>query len=131
MESDSLHRNTEVELPASSHTANTQSLQRNTESELCSSSHSDSGTIGDPVLAKDCEVLLRRDFIQHSKVRANTKLEFQSLLYILNSPLQLSMGRSIHYLKSHKWLGYSVRLDACLCLPCSLFRDDESALSFV
>ena len=24
-----------------------------------------------------------------------------------------------------------MRLDACLCLPCSLFGDDESALSFV
>ena len=36
------------------------------------------------------------------------------------------------YLQLHKWLGYSVQLDGCLCLPCCLFGSDaENAKNFV
>ena len=37
-----------------------------------------------------------------------------------------------HYLQSYKWLGYSVKLNACLCLPCCLFGSvADNAQNFV
>ena len=35
------------------------------------------------------------------------------------------------YLECYKWLGYSVKLDACLCLSCSLFGEARDAQNFV
>ena len=45
-------------------------------------------------------------------------------------PSKVEYGKlfQYHYLKSFCWLGYSVQLDGCLCLPCCLFRHDSDSV---
>ena len=78
---------------------------------------------------------LIENICQKSKVRVNTTFpELQSFWYL--SILYYNwVGKKCafqhHYLKLYKWLGYSVKLEAYLCFPCSLLENDRNVLNFV
>ena len=77
-------------------------------------------------LSSDCEVLLRSDLTDEEKleIALNFSQYNPSSTFSFPTTLEYSKKRSFQYryLAMYPWLGYSVNLNACLCLPCSLFN---------
>ena len=77
------------------------------------------------LLTRDCKVLLQQDLSEAQKL--NIVLNFAKFspppTYQFPTRMEYGKKRSFqpHYLQSYWWLGYSVQLDGCFCLPCCLF----------
>ena len=87
-------------------------------------------------LPRDCEILLRRDLSEAQKLELILNFPTFSPPSSYQFPTRIEYGKKRsfqhHYLQLHKWLGYSVHLDACLCLPCCLFSSvANNAQNFV
>ena len=88
------------------------------------------------MLSHDCEELLRDDLTSSQKL--DLVLHFSeynpSSTFKFPTTMAYSKHRSFQYryLEYYKWLGYSIHLNACLCLPCSLFAGaNEAYINFV
>ena len=88
-----------------------------------------------PELSRDYEVLLRNDLTDSQKLDLVQHFSNYNPSLSFKFPTTLAYGKhrsfQYRYLECYKWLGYSISLDACLCLPCSLFGETEDAQNFV
>ena len=79
----------------------------------------------------DCEVLLQRDLTEAQKLELVLNFSKYSPCSTFVFPMTVEYGKKWSfqdcYLKMYPWLGYSIKLDACLCLPCSLFNVESDA----
>jgi len=81
-------------------------------------------------LPRDCETLLRKDLSDANKLEI--LLYFSSFnppsSYQFPTKVEFGKNRSFQhkYLQLYSWLGYTCKLDGCLCLPCCLFGSDSS-----
>lgn len=79
---------------------------------------------------RDCNILLQGDLTEEQKL--NVILNFTRYnppsVYSYPTKSEYDKSRSFqhHYLKKYSWLGYSVQLDGCLCLPCCLFASAKA-----
>ena len=79
-------------------------------------------------LPRDCETLLRRGLSDTNKL--DILLNFSSFnppsSYQFPTKVEFGKNRSFQhkYLRLYSWLGYTSKLDGCLCLPCCLFGSD-------
>ena len=82
-------------------------------------------------LPRDCKVLLHKDLSQTQKLQIILNFTNFNPTPTHQFPTKTEYGKQCsfqkHYLESHKWLGYSVELDGCLCLPCCLFASNTDA----
>ena len=74
---------------------------------------------------KDCNILLQSNLTEEDKL--NVILNFaqynppSTYSYPTKSEYDKCRSFQHHYLQKYSWLGYSIQLDGCLCLPCCLF----------
>ena len=79
-------------------------------------------------LPRDCETLLRKGLSDTNKL--DILLNFSSFnppsSYQFPTKIEFGKNRSFQhkYLRLYGWLGYTSKLDGCLCLPCCLFGSD-------
>lgn len=81
-------------------------------------------------------MLLKRDLSEAQKLELILDFSSFSPPSSFQFPTKVECGKKCsfphHYLQLHKWLGYSVQLDGCLCLPCCMFgSDDDTTQNFV
>ena len=91
-----------------------------------------------PVLSRDCEVLLWNGLTDNQKLDLVLHFSNHNPSSSFKFPTTIAYGKhgSFQYLfgvlqVAYKWLGYSVKLDTCLCLSCSLFGEAGDAQNFV
>ena len=78
-------------------------------------------------LPRDCETLLRKGLSDTNKL--DILLNFSSFnppSYQFPTKVEFGKNHSFQhkYLRLYSWLGYTSKLDGCLCLPCCLFGSD-------
>ena len=79
---------------------------------------------------RDCNILLQNNLTEEQKL--NVVLNFAQYnppsTYSYPTKSEYGKCRSFqhHYLQNYNWLGYSLQLDGCLCLPCCLFASTEA-----
>ena len=87
-----------------------------------------------PVTSKDVQVLLEPDLSDERKVDIVLNFATYNPASTYNFPSKVEHGKNhtfqYHYLTSFAWLGYSVQLDGCLCLPCCLFCSSSDQIEY-
>ena len=87
-----------------------------------------------PVTSKDVQALLEPDLSDERKVDIVLNFPTYNPASTYNFPSKVEHGKNCtfqyHYLTSFAWLGYSIQLDGCLCLPCCLLCSSSDQIEY-
>ena len=85
-----------------------------------------------PTGSKDCDILLQADLSVEQKLEIilNFSKYNPSATYTFPTKIEYGKNRAFQhrYLQRFHWLGYSIRQDGCVCLPCCLFSPSQDNL---
>ena len=85
-------------------------------------------------MIKDCQVLALLRQVSPEEQKLDVILNFAKFKPqpTYKFPTKLGYGKKrafrYHYLQTYHWLGHSVALDGCFCLPCCLFSSAADRL---
>ena len=79
---------------------------------------------------RDCNIFLQNNMTEEQKLNVILNFAQYNPPSTYSYPIKSEYGKcrsfQHHYLQKYSWLGYSLQLDGCLCLPCCLFASTEA-----